>query len=1348
MRLKFTILTVLLACSSFLWGQTPKDITIPITATVTTGPVTVVLQWPNPTPSTLLVGRREKGEAGGAWILLYAAANSNITGIIDNTAIQGHTYEYVVQDSAAVLSFGYTEVAVKSPVVDYRGKVLIFVDSTTADALGTELVRMKNDMRGEGWEPIPFHTSPTATVASIKNQIKASYYADTVNVKAVFLIGRVPVPYSGNTNYDGHPDHQGAWPADVYYGDVRGDSLWTDAIINNVTPGRPANVNVPGDGKFDQSQIPAPTDLQVGRVDFRHLTVGTFGLSEIELLRRYLNKDHAWRTKQYTVSNKAIVDDNFGYFGGEAFAANGYRNAYPLVGEPNIVAGDFFNDTQNQSFLMGYGCGGGNYTGAAGVGSSTNFGVDSVNIVFANLFGSYFGDWDYEFDPFMPSALASKGGILSCGWAGRPHFFLQALGSGESIGYAMKETQNAAFNVAYYGSYGESGAHVALLGDPTLRAQIVAPPTNVTVTPNCTTEILNWTASTDPTVIGYHIYRGLSNNGPYTRLTASPVIATTYTDNAPVNDTLYYQVRAIKIETTPGGGIFTNNSVGPIVSVIHNPITPTVNLLGGTLDCNNPTTKVTLTATKPIKPGSTWTGPGGFTATGDTITVSAPGQYLVTVTGTNGCTGSFSITISQNITPPTATATGGTLTCTVHQVTLHGGSNGFGAQYHWSGPDNFTSSTQNPLVALNGTYVVTVTGSNGCTKSASTTVVIDTMPPSIQLPSDFSLNCNLPCIAYQVPNISGYTFKLNGSTVNPGQTINLCQANTYNVQVSNTVNGCSKTYSTVVTADFNPPPATTSISGDPLLSCTHHSVQLEGSSSAPSVSYSWAGPGGFSSIAQNPTANQPGVYTLSVTNLLNGCVGTSTVTVNQDGNVPTATATGGVLTCANTSVTLHVTTTPSDATVLWSGTGIDNPTDKNPSTTLPGVFTVVVTSSNGCTTSVTATVLENKTPPSGVATAGTINCLNITTSLHVTTTPANSTVLWSGPGGFTSTDKDPTGATLPGLYTVVVTGPNGCKFTATASVSADVAPPDLMIAPFGELNCNQPCITVSASSTTPGTTFNIPQACQAGVYTVTATAPNGCTSTETYNVTAAAPLTIVNTPATPNCDGSMIFIHAEGFGGTPPFTYLWSNGSTTTDVVYTQQQIANFGLTVTDAGGCTHTLTTITILSGPPPIVVMVQNLVNETPAGAANGSITINANGGVPPFTFHWSNGATTQTNSGLSAGTYTVTVTDSQGCTSTSSIVVHAVNAAVEAYYFQDFSVSPNPASGLANLYVQLNKAQEIAVSVFDVTGKLIFEKPNFLVTELTLPLDFTNQAPGMYSVSVTIDRQVFTRRVAVVR
>src|SRR6185503_3639869 len=127
------------------------------------------------------------------------------------------------------------------------------------------------------------------------NLIKADYSADPANVKSVFLFGHVPVPYSGQLNPDGHADHVGAWPADVYYGDIDGN--WTDNSVNftqsiNTDAADAARLtNRPGDGKFDQTQIPSPVELEVGRVDLSNLPGRTSWNGpptlpdEVELLR-------------------------------------------------------------------------------------------------------------------------------------------------------------------------------------------------------------------------------------------------------------------------------------------------------------------------------------------------------------------------------------------------------------------------------------------------------------------------------------------------------------------------------------------------------------------------------------------------------------------------------------------------------------------------------------------------------------------------------------------------------------------------------------------------------------------------------------------------------------------------------------------------------------------------------------------------------------------------------------------------------------------------------------------------------------------------------------------------------
>ena len=104
---------------------------------------------------------------------------------------------------------------------------------------------------------------------TFKTAIVNWYNLDPIYAEAVFLFGHIPVPYSGNIGPDGHSNHIGAWPADVFYADV--DGSWTDVSVNNVSASQERNHNVPGDGKFDQSVIASDLELMIGRVDFHNM---------------------------------------------------------------------------------------------------------------------------------------------------------------------------------------------------------------------------------------------------------------------------------------------------------------------------------------------------------------------------------------------------------------------------------------------------------------------------------------------------------------------------------------------------------------------------------------------------------------------------------------------------------------------------------------------------------------------------------------------------------------------------------------------------------------------------------------------------------------------------------------------------------------------------------------------------------------------------------------------------------------------------------------------------------------------------------------------------------------------
>ncbi|MBL7807091.1 MAG: hypothetical protein JNN28_04730, partial [Saprospiraceae bacterium] len=557
----FRLLTLLclLGHSLASFAQVPQDAAIPIQLNAGLNPPATFLSWPNQQPSDILLRRRIKGDPGNTWVELINTPQTLLNGYFDNGLDGSKTYEYALERKTGdVTAYGYAFAHFFTPVVADQGKLLVFIDSTTADLLGADLIAYKNDLRGEGWAIIPFKTGPFTTVQWVKNQIVNAYNSDPTGVRTVLLIGAVPVPYSGSTAWDGMADHIGAWPCDAYYGDV--DGIWTDLSVNVVNTARLANRNVPGDGKFDQNNLPSAIELPVGRIDFSRLSLATFGTSPVELLRQYFFKNRQWRNGLNPIPQTALIDDRVGWAGGDAYAADGFRNAYPLVGESGAGAGEFRSAERN---LLRFGAAiNSNYSSAGDMGTASNYATDSIFSVFASLYGPYFGDWDYETDPLMPALLASKGGVLAVNWGGRPQWLKQGLAAGETMGYCLLETQNAQFNDASGSSNAESGIHISLLGDPTLRARIVPPARNLTVQSNCNRVNLHWDPSTDPEVHAYLVYRAFNQDGPYTRLTPDLLFQTSFEDLNPVADTLFYSVRAVKLEVTPGGGAFYQTGTG------------------------------------------------------------------------------------------------------------------------------------------------------------------------------------------------------------------------------------------------------------------------------------------------------------------------------------------------------------------------------------------------------------------------------------------------------------------------------------------------------------------------------------------------------------------------------------------------------------------------------------------------------------------------------------------------------------------------------------------------------------------------------------------------------------------
>ncbi len=555
---------------------------------------------------SVAVSRRVKGEAIWPADKMLPASATTFT---DKTAQIGVTYEYRVKRTVTVggkteTHFGYLATAHNAPITTQRGRVILLVDSSLATPIAAGLTQLQSDLVGDGWtvlrhdvprqavafddETAEGKTARAAEVAAVKKTIVSDYTADTANTRAVFIVGRVPVPFSGVIAPDGHDgsdgleNHIGAWPADAFYADM--DGVWTDTE-KNYTGSLPRRHNVPGDGKFDHDTVPGKVELMLGRVDFADITQIPSGVSESALMLQYLARDHAFRHNAgafHNVPRRALVDDNFGIYQEfdipsgtyhyEPFAASGWRAGVQCFGSLATKPGKWQTVLPQNSYLFAYGCGGGWYQGASDVADIANFANHDSRAVFTMLFGSFFGEWSVP-DCFLRAPLAGTPGSLglACMWAARPQFHLPHFALGEPLGDDVQLTQNnSANNWEPTGFFNQ--VHVTLMGDPTLRLHSVSPVSAVTATAAPGSILVKWSASNDAAAFRYHVFRATSESGPFTQMTGipatalkaagQPITVRSWRDLTVVPGLHYfYLVRAVKREVSASGS-YLNLSTG------------------------------------------------------------------------------------------------------------------------------------------------------------------------------------------------------------------------------------------------------------------------------------------------------------------------------------------------------------------------------------------------------------------------------------------------------------------------------------------------------------------------------------------------------------------------------------------------------------------------------------------------------------------------------------------------------------------------------------------------------------------------------------------------------------------
>jgi hypothetical protein len=541
-------------------ADTTWNFTVQISATVQVSPPQIALLWPQDDYGAIRykVYRKAKGAASWGGGTVLSGATTNYT---DTSVVVGTAYEYQIIKDATLgyTGTGYILSGIQVPLVEERGKLVLIVENRHAPALSNELARLQRDLTGDGWTVLRHDVSSNQSPASVRNLVIADYNADPTEVNTVFLFGHVPILHSGNLNYDGHLARP--MPADAYYGDMDGN--WS---------GSP-------------NYLPSDVELMVGRVDMFDLPGNYASIpwpSEVELLRNYLNKDHNFRQKLVTVPHRALMGDRRGAEGGRATAATGYRNFQPLLGPDTVVQADTDDISTPDvrwgpmlaadSYLWAYGCGAGSPSGIGGLGTNEPYNdLYSIDVlgqdakaVFVMVFGSWFGNWDGT-DNFLRSFLATPSLGLTCCLAGEPQWFVHHMGLGETIGYGTRLSMNNSLLYKSQSNEFARAVHISLMGDPTLRMDLVSPPGLVSADTAGGGVTLNWQVSADA-VLGYHVYRSVLPGGPFARLTGSPVAGSTFTDTTASSNQYTYMVRSVTLQTTPSGSYY-NASQGAFVTV-------------------------------------------------------------------------------------------------------------------------------------------------------------------------------------------------------------------------------------------------------------------------------------------------------------------------------------------------------------------------------------------------------------------------------------------------------------------------------------------------------------------------------------------------------------------------------------------------------------------------------------------------------------------------------------------------------------------------------------------------------------------------------------------------------------
>ncbi len=832
------------------------------------------------------------------------------------------------------------------------------------------------------------------------------------------------------------------------------------------------------------------------------------------------------------------------------------------------------------------------------------------------------------------------------------------------------------------------------------------------------------------------VYQWMDNNGN--------TISTNLVEDLCSGGNYTFQVTNLDNGCTGAAQILINDNSGGF----------SVNITGGSLlTCTNVTSSLSASTSQT---GETylWAGPNGFNSTNNQIQVTDPGTYTVVATFTNGCSSQASYNQQIDIAPPNLIILPPSiLSCTNSTVLLDGSNSssqsGAAISFEWYDANGSIIGTNSTIiVSASGTYTLRVEDLiNNCESFGSVDVVEDLNAPNAVAMSNGILNCNFSTISLsglgsqQGGNVTYIWTTLDGNLVSGATTLSptVDQTGTYTLTVLDASNGCTNSASTVVEQDINDPDASI-FSNSSTLDCNITSLNLDASGSSTGIDFNYDWTSSDGNIVGSPsgfsvTIDQSGSYELLVTNTLSGCTNTASIIINQDIFPPLINPIADItIDCVNNNSSLDVSSSNMNGnSCFWSGPNNFSSSDFIISPSAPGTYCAVITGTNGCTSQECANVSVDTNFPIAVANAsGILSCANASILLNGngSSTGTDFSYFWSTADGNIIADPMTLNPeiNLAGTYVLTVANnSNGCTSTASVTVQAPIG---IITTPISNnISCNgfnDGNINVNVTQGLPpyqyiwsnGANTAAINNLAAGSYAVTVTDANTCQITESFFISEPSILNLSlnangETSAGANNGNAM----ANVSGGTPPYNYAWSNGGTTAFI--SSLSPGDYTVTVTDASNCQ--MMDVVSVSEFGCTLSLTVDAINISCFGLNDGSLTAIPSAGSAPYTFLWSNGATTQNLSNLSAGTYTVTATDANNC---SMIATGMISQAAQLNAFASNIINIDCANPKGSVELIVNGGNE---------------PYTFLWSDPSLPNQICN--PGTYTVTVSDDNACST-------